>query len=537
VVTCWVVGPGVSMCNASSMTVGGGGDAGTWDFFVSYTQVDRGWAEWVAWELEESGFRVLVQAWDFVPGVNWVQRMREGVAGAERTIAVLSPAYLASQFGTAEWTAAWSKDPLGVDRKLLTIRVADCERPDLLANVASFDLFGLAEAEAKSRLRRLVTGAVVGRLKPASPPPFPGSGGSRAFSRPVAFPGAMPAVWNVAARHPNFVGRGRDLAVLRSGLAAGSRVAVRSLFGMGGVGKTQLANEYAYGQAGDYDAVWWLRAEEPVLLADQFVQLGRALGVEIEAGADPEQVRAVVHAVLRDVPAWLLVFDNADDVAGIADWLPAVPLGVGRRGHVLVTTRRTGFGALGQVHELDVIDPPEAVALLRTRVPELGEEVAAAIAEQVGWLPLALEQASAYLENTRIPAGEYLDLLRDRIGDLMYSVEELGSAAESVERNRSLARLWEASFNKVTEIDPAAGQLLDMCAYLAAEPIPLDLFTAHPDLLPDCLSSVAGDRLRFNKTVGTLVSYSLAKRSDQGLQLHRLVQAALRVRHAHPGQQ
>src|SRR5690242_20468295 len=100
---------------------GPGGTGTQWDFFVSYTQADRAWAEWIAWILEEDGHKVLVQAWDFVPGSNWIQGMQAGVARAERTIAVLSPAYLDSAYGTAEWEAAWASDPAGRERKLLVV--------------------------------------------------------------------------------------------------------------------------------------------------------------------------------------------------------------------------------------------------------------------------------------------------------------------------------------------------------------------------------------------------------------------------------
>ena len=106
---------------------GGDEPGGGWDFFVSYTQADRRWAEWIAWALEEHGrYRVLVQAWDFVPGSNWIHKMQDGARDATRTIAVLSGAYLASQYGGAEWQAAWASDPGGADRKLLVVRVADC---------------------------------------------------------------------------------------------------------------------------------------------------------------------------------------------------------------------------------------------------------------------------------------------------------------------------------------------------------------------------------------------------------------------------
>lgn len=143
------------------------GDAGgRWDFFISYTQADRAWAEWIAWVLEADGFRVLIQAWDFVPGSNWIQSMQAGVRDASRTIAVLSDAYLASTYASAEWQAAWASDPVGAGRKLLPIRVSLCARPGLLAGVVGIDLFGLTEAAARIELRKAVSAATAGRIKP-----------------------------------------------------------------------------------------------------------------------------------------------------------------------------------------------------------------------------------------------------------------------------------------------------------------------------------------------------------------------------------
>jgi hypothetical protein len=145
--------------------------------FVSYTQADRAWAEWIAWILEEDRYRVLIQAWDFVPGTNWVQGMQAGTRDAARTIAVLSADYLASVYGGAEWQAAWASDPAGTGRKLLTVRVADCDRPGLLASVAGVDLFGLTEAAATARLRDMASAAIKGRAKPEVKPGFPARAG------------------------------------------------------------------------------------------------------------------------------------------------------------------------------------------------------------------------------------------------------------------------------------------------------------------------------------------------------------------------
>ena len=487
---------------------------------MSYTQADRSWAEWIAWVLEEDGHQVLVQAWDFVPGTNWIQGMQAGTADAARTIAVLSPDYLESVYGSAEWQAAWASDPDGAGRKLLTVRVKDCERPGLLGGVVGRDLFGLDENAAKSRLRTMVSAAIAGRAKPGEAPGFPGAG--RAMPREPRFPGAMPRVWKVPARNPNFTGRDLDLDAVARVLVARPAVTVHSVRGLGGVGKTQLAIEYAHAHAARYDVVWWIAAEEPASLPDQFTALAARLG--LEPVADPEALRDQVRDALRGVPGWLLIFDNANATQDIQPWLPSVPLPPGIPGHVIVTTRRGGFTALGPVMDLEVIDLPDAVRLLRSRVPDLGQETGEQIALELGQLPLALEQAAAYLDRTRMPAGEYLDLLRSRAADLH-------ARGQVTSRTDTIATLWDISLERISSEDPAAVQLLDICAYLAPEPVPLDLFTAHPGQLPEPLSSAAADPLAFTEAVAALVDYSLAKRTASGLQLHRLVQAAIRARH------
>jgi hypothetical protein len=491
-----------------------GGESSGWDFFVSYTQADRVWAEWVAWQLEQDGHRVLVQAWDFVGGTNWITRMQDGIRGAARTIAILSADYLESVYGGAEWQAAWAADPGGRGRRLLTVRVGECDRPGLLAGIVGTDLFGVDEAKARARLRRFISEALAGRAKPGTEPEFPG----RAITREPRFPGALPQVWKVPARNPNFTGRTDELAELRRRITAGSPVAVHTVHGMGGVGKSQLAAEYAYAHASDYDLVWWISAEEPAALPDQFAALGDRLGID---AANPDALRALVHDELRRVAGWLLVFDNADAVPDVAPWLPPGPLPAGIPGHVLITTRRGGFAGLGQVTDLDVIDLPAAVRLLRTRVPGLGQATGEQIAGQLGRLPLALEQAAAYLDQTQVPPEEYLKLLASRAADLY-------ARGVVTSRTDTIATLWDLNLERISAQDPGAIQLLNVCAYLAPEPIPLDLFTRHPGLLPEPLAFAAADPLAFTDTIAVLADYSLVRRTTAGLDLHRLVQDAIR---------
>jgi tetratricopeptide (TPR) repeat protein len=312
------------------------------------------------------------------------------------------------------------------------------------------------------------------------------------------------------------------LGKLARSLAAGSRVTVESVHGMGGVGKTQLATEYAYAHASDYDLVWWINAEETAAIPDQFTTLATQLG--LDPAADPDGLQVQIHDRLRSVPRWLLIFDNAASVGEIAPWLPSGPRAAPVAGHVMVTTRRGGFAALGQVLDLDVIPLADAVRLLRTRVPKLDQRTGKLIANELGRLPLALEQAAAYLDRSQIPAAEYLQLLRERAADL----HRRGRVAS---RNDTIATLWDLSLERLKAESPAAVQLLAIGGYLAAEPIPLDLFTTHPDLLPKPLSAAVIDPLTVADTITAAVDYSLVKRTAAGLQLHRLVQAALRAHH------
>lgn len=149
------------------------------DFFVSYSNKDSAWAEWIAWQLEDAGYSTFVQAWDFSPGQNFIERMQKGSAETRRTIAVLSPDYLASSFTQPEWYAAFAGDPTGEKGILLPVRVRECAVEGMLAGIIYVDLVGRGEAEARDALLRAAAPARA-RRRPVSSPPFP-LGGVAAF--------------------------------------------------------------------------------------------------------------------------------------------------------------------------------------------------------------------------------------------------------------------------------------------------------------------------------------------------------------------
>jgi hypothetical protein len=204
------------------------------------------------------------------------------------------------------------------------------------------------------------------RTAPASQPELASPStrqGSAAAPAATARPsGALPTVWNVEVRNREFTGRDALLVQLREFLHAGGAAVVQALHGMGGVGKTQLAMEYAHRFASDYELVWWIAAEEPVLIRDQLADLGIELGLVRDDVDTATAVRAI-KAHLRSHADWLLIFDNAENPADLRAWLPGGP------GHVIVTSRRSGWDYLAVSIEVDVMSRAESTALLRDHHP------------------------------------------------------------------------------------------------------------------------------------------------------------------------
>jgi hypothetical protein len=330
-------------------------------------------------------------------------------------------------------------------------------------------------------------------------------------------PGSVLRVWNIPARNPGFTGRDGLLAAVRERLLSGGKTVVQALQGMGGVGKTQLAMEYAHQSARDYDVAWWVDAEQAGLIGDQFAALGAALGC-VPPGAATEAVRVAVLADLHQRERWLLIFDNAEKPADIAEWLP------GGDGHVLITSRARAWAEVAAPVEVDVLARAESVAILRDRVAGLGAADADRLAGQLGDLPLAVAQAAGFMAETGTPAAQYLDLLETRAGKL------LDQAVPGSAYPRSLAAATRLAADRLDAEDPAAAQMASVCAFLAPEPIPEDLFTTTPGELPGELAARAADPLGWRQTLAHLTRQSLVRADQRGVQLHRLTQAILRHR-------
>ncbi|MGH3887256.1 MAG: TIR domain-containing protein, partial [Pseudonocardiaceae bacterium] len=278
------------------------------DFFVSHAGRDQAWAEWVAWHLVEAGYTVELDSWDWVAGENFVTKMHEALGAANRVVALFSSAYFEDlRYTTEEWTSALVKNDDG-EHRLLPVQVEPCAVPRLLSTLLRVELFDVDEAEAA---RRLIA-AARGPARPDGKPVFPSSGRAGALtSRGEAvprLPGVLPAIWNIGPRNRRFVGRDATLGRLRKELRSGETAGVQALHGMGGVGKTQLAIEYAHRYAGAYDVVWWVGAEETGLISEQYAALAAELGLT-SPQADTVSAVGALRAYLRGHGRWLLVLD------------------------------------------------------------------------------------------------------------------------------------------------------------------------------------------------------------------------------------
>jgi tetratricopeptide (TPR) repeat protein len=491
------------------------------DFFISYTGIDQQWAEWIAWQLESSGLTTVMQAWDFHAGGNFVLQMQEALVTTERTIAVLSPSYLEKAYTKPEWAAVFADDPTGTEGLLIPVRIKECELQGLHKAIVYIDLVNLKNDKAKSHLlQRIEQTTEHTRLKPDTEPVFPGSA-VHSMKKEPRFPGTLPPVWNLPRRNPNFTGRVQLLEDILESLNKEYNTALtqKALCGLGGIGKTQLAMEYAWQQSASYELVWWLRAEAPSSLIADYIALATELELPERNESEQELVVQAMRKWLDKHQGWLLIFDNAKDAKSIRNYLPE-----SSGGHVLITSRNQDWRAFGKPLSVEVWSRNESFAFLQKRTGQSDEKVADKLAEALGDLPLALEQAAAYIETRTITYAEYLDLFNSRRKELWDREEPPAGYFHTI------ATTWSLAFDEIKSI-PMAKELLSLCSMAAPDTIPKSLLEkALEQYEQDAEDGVVIDRFKLDDAVAALRSYSLITPDTEKVSTHRLVQAVVRDR-------
>ncbi|MEU6138847.1 FxSxx-COOH system tetratricopeptide repeat protein [Streptomyces sp. NPDC047081] len=467
---------------------------------VVHAAENRIWADWIESLLKRAGCQVTLH--DISTGPP------ERPDGISRTAILLSNPFLASRYSDAVWRTL-TESALGLGHgTTVPLRVEEVRLPESYLDHNPVDLHRLDEEQC--------VGALMRALELPAPAPD---------SRPKSprFPGNRPKTSNVPLRNTTFTGRNLILNQIRDQLGDGSAAEVRpqALFGLGGVGKTQVALEYVHRFQADYDLVWWTSAEH----TDTVVASLAELAVRIGATDDDEEdmVQAGQEAVRRlsrgePTPRWLLVFDNADDPD---DLLPHLPKRGG--GHVLITSRNQAWATRQKTAQpIDVFQREESVEHLTRRAKGLAPDEADQVAHALGDLPLAVEQAAAWLAETATPVEEYLRQLEEQTT----SVLDLN---QPVDYPMTVAATWNVSIARLRERSPAAARLLEVCAFLAPEPISNTLL--YSKAMIDALrpeDPALQESLLLGRIIREIGRFALAKVDQGSIQVHRLVQAVMR---------
>jgi tetratricopeptide (TPR) repeat protein len=336
-------------------------------------------------------------------------------------------------------------------------------------------------------------------------------------------------IWNVTiGRNGFFTGREIVLDELHQALQNGNEP--QALFGLGGVGKTQTAVEYAYRYSDEYKAVFWVKAETESALVSGFVEIARLLNLPLKDAKDENETVQDVRRWLEQNESWLLLCDNADNPAVLKSFLPR-----NRMGHILLTSRAQNFDDLGIAHPVPIneMPPDEALAFLlkRTGREDASEEerhCAEELVTELGYLALAIEQAGAYIAAKQAGISAYLNSYRNRkLQVLERSKPKTGDYPESV------ATTWLINFEEVKRASEAAADVLRFSAFLSPDNIPLELLILGRTVLTPAIQEALGDgedELAIDELLAPLTRYSLIRKDvySQSYSIHRLVQEVVK---------
>jgi TIR domain/NB-ARC domain len=516
------------------------------DFFIDYHDADVQWARWIAYQLEDAQYTVFYRERDVRAGMNTVLSVDDALQSDNvRVISLLSPDHPSKTSadnvpsGGPVWSVKYAKGDL------LPIKVRHCSIRGLLSTIKSIDFVGIDEVEARRKLLNSIS-ITSERKSDATPPPFPGSTDKQqAMKRPQRYPGILPAIWNVPPSNGIFTDRDPALAALYEVFKEGQdgKVLTHAINGLGGIGKTQVAIEYAHRYNHRYDAVLWVDASNEQTFTEHLITLTQLIALQEQMTAMLSTSYAMVNlklvvkqwlqALAGDM-RWLLILDNIEDFTLINDFIPA-----GGNGHILMTVRAQAVGTVASSrYRLPDMSAEDGALLLLRRTGKFGSQVllqdvapadlvaAQKLSHLMGNLPLALDQAGAYVDLVDVELADYLEYyhnsrLRPRL------LEQRGEP--TMHHPDPVATTWNDSFAVIREHNPDAYSLLLLCSFLHHEVIPEEVIFKGAVALP-IFQTFAHDQLQRDAAFIALRKHSLLIRENQTktFSMHPLVQVVLR---------
>lgn len=522
--------------------------------FLSYAHKD----EWLLNKLEAhlSGLKRegLISTWcdrQIMPGSHWAGVIDQHLEQASLILLLVSSDFLNSDYCyQIEFKRALERNQAGKAVVIpIIIRPTDWKSTPL-AHLQALPAEGRPVTDWKDpdqAFLNVVAGIrrVVEKL--ASPPsdPAPGTGPMAFFpqsttKRPATRFGApFPPIWNVPRRHNAFF-TGRESVIEHLSDAfnvenTASMISPQAITGLGGMGKTQVAAEYAYRFREAYQAVLWVRADTRENLLADFRTIADMLKRPQKLLRDPKSLIQTMHEWFRGQSDWLLIFDNADNPDLANPFFPD-----SGRGHILATTRAGAVVEWAQPYHLEKLEIDAGALCILRRAGQLAEQqqlfdapnarvdAARQLASMMEGLPLALEQAGAYINDTDCGVRRYLKLYENHRAAIQ-------SLAHGMLRDypESVASAWKISRRMVAQSNPAATELLCLCAFLDSDAIPDELVLNGAPALGPVLGPVAGNELMFDQAINILKRYSLLHREADReteltkLSIHRIMQEIL----------
>ncbi|MBC8873724.1 MAG: tetratricopeptide repeat protein, partial [Planctomycetes bacterium] len=328
--------------------------------------------------------------------------------------------------------------------------------------------------------------------------------------------GTLPSVWNLPhLRNPHFTGREECLEYLAEGLQQPeTQASIAVISGLGGIGKTQVAMEFAFRHAAAFQVIWWIDASSPLSLGSSYADLATELSIVPATETDHDiRVRAVRHWLER-YTGWLLVFDNASDEAAVRKLLPR-----NVAGQVIITSQKTHWTGVKRPFPLLELSRDESMQLLRQLIPSGEPSVLDNLADELGDLALALVQAAGYIRSTAISVDDYLQRLSQRRSELWKHEHP------PTDYNATITTTWNIALE---QLSPEARELLWLCSFFDAESVPRSLLQRNLSGLPGRLTDVLSDQFLRDAAVADLQKNSLVSATQDDLSMHRLLQAVVR---------